>query len=534
VITINPPQVSSTLPPSVRSAEVDLDRDAAAILNRHPSVGFALAMVSAANVQFRTYGFADLASMTPVTAQTVFRIGSITKTFTAIAVMQLSERGQIDLDACADRSLRAYRLLPADGTLSVPTIRQLLTHTAGIPDVRHISDLFHAHAGPWDARPPLASAAHGQALPSLAHYYAPGLSVVVPPGHYFAYSNHGFATLGQIVEDVTGLPLDRYLRERIFMLAGMGSTDLVRTEAIADRLATGYAMRAMGPAPVPDRDWIGAGAGGAYSTLADLARYAKLLIDGGVGEEGVVVSPSTLSEMFERQFQTDARLPAMGLGFFRSDVGGHRVASHDGILPGFNSHLSVAPDAGVALVAVTNGSSGAMRWLPAEMDRLMRRLLDVPADGVRGDIAHQPAIWRELLGRYVLPPRIADLRGRLLLGGGIEIFVAGGRPRMRVRLPMPSAWRGVPMHPDDSGDPLVFRVDLGAFGLGQVRLCFRRDPRRGLMWMHSDLGGQPISFERVTRRSSRVPAAVVTGALLAGGVVAARRGARARRGDGMR
>ena len=129
---------------------------------------------------------------------------------------------------------------------------------------------------------------------------------------------------------------------------------------------------------MPDRDWIGAGGGGVYSTLHDLAGYAEALLHGGANRHGRVLREETLGQMFERQYQTAPELPAMGLAFFRTDVDGHRVLSHDGILPGFNAHLAVAPDDGVAVIALTNGSSGAMRWLPSEMDRLLRTLLGVP------------------------------------------------------------------------------------------------------------------------------------------------------------
>ena len=108
----------------------------------------------------------------------------------------------------------------------------------------------------------------GRPLPSLAEYYRDGLRIVHPPGTTFAYTNHGFATLGQIVEDVTGMSLAAVYRERIFQPLGMEDTDLVRSERIAARLATGYTFGRHGAEPVPDRDWIGAGAGGVYSTLA--------------------------------------------------------------------------------------------------------------------------------------------------------------------------------------------------------------------------------------------------------------------------
>jgi CubicO group peptidase (beta-lactamase class C family) len=503
--------------------DADLQRAAAGILNRHPCVGLVLGVIRDGDTALmQVDGFADLASRRPVTPDTVFRIGSITKTFTAMAVMQLWERGLVDIDAPASAYLRSFRLV-ADG-FAQPTVRHLLTHTAGIPDVRHLADLLDIGAGPWDSRPPLASVPRGQALPALADYYASGLDVVVQPGTAFAYSNHGFAALGQVVEDVSGLRLDRYLREHVFGPAGMTSTGLVRSAPIAERLATGYAFRSSGPRPVPDRDWIGAGAGGAYSSLRDLVRYVLVLLGGAQAEHGPILRGSTLAAMLQRQHQTDSRLPAMGLGFFLRDVGPHAVVGHDGILPGFNSHLSLVPDAGLGLIALTNGSHGAMRWLPGEMDGLMRQLLDAAPEGLRRDIPHRPAVWDEVIGRYVLPPRIADLRGRLLLGDGLEIFVSGGRPMLRVRMPFPSVWRGAELHPDDPNDPLVFRVDLSAFGIGLVRLCFRRERDTGRMLLHTDLGGRRISFERVDGfRAGRLVATLATAALI-GGAVAARRG----------
>src|SRR6266581_843330 len=127
---------------------------------------------------------------------------------TAIATMQLRERGQVDLDAPASDYLRAYRLIPARAGFRPPTLRHLLTHTAGVRAVRKPSDLLRPALG-WGT--PV-----GRPAPSLAEYYRGGLRVDVEPGTRWAYSNHGFATLGQIVEDVSGIALDRYLRERVF------------------------------------------------------------------------------------------------------------------------------------------------------------------------------------------------------------------------------------------------------------------------------------------------------------------------------
>ena len=120
-----------------------------------------------------------------------------------------------------------------------------------------------------------------------------------------------------------------------------------------------------GAKPVPDREWICAGAGGVYSTPHDIGRFVAALLGGGANEHGRVLERATLATMFEPHYQPDPRVPGSGLGFFRADAGGHLVVGHDGLLPGFNSELLVAPDAGVGVFAFTNGASGAHVWLPA-------------------------------------------------------------------------------------------------------------------------------------------------------------------------
>ncbi len=124
------------------------------ILNRRPAVGLAVGVVRNGSLEFfYGHGLANIESNTPITEDTVFRIASITKTFTAIAVMQLWEQGLIDLDAPANDYLRAYKLIPARATFRPATVRHLLTHTAGIPEVVYASDLLHPGWGPFGARP---------------------------------------------------------------------------------------------------------------------------------------------------------------------------------------------------------------------------------------------------------------------------------------------------------------------------------------------------------------------------------------------
>jgi CubicO group peptidase (beta-lactamase class C family) len=490
------------------------------VLHRHPAVGLAVGVVRNGSLErFCGHGLADIASNTPITQDTVFRIGSVTKTFTAIAVLQLWERGLVDLDAPANDYLRAFKLVPARASFRPATVRQLLTHTAGIPEVVHLADLLHPGWGPFDARPAIHSVKAGEPLPSLADYYRGGLRLVVEPGTAFAYSNHGFATLGQLVEDVSGTPLGRYFREHIFAPLGMADSDLVRSQRVASRLATGYVLGPRGASAVADRDWVGAGGGAIYSTTRDLARYLAALLGGGANGHGSVLEPATLAAMFEPQYRPDPRLPAVGLGCFLSDAGGHRVVGHEGVLPGFNTQLLLAPDDGLGVVACTNGSRGAFVWLQTEVGRLLRQLLGVPDEEIRTDIPHHPEIWGDLCGRYRLPEGIADLRGRVLMGGGAEVLVRGGRPLLRLLTPVPALYRGLPLHPDDEADPYVFRLDLTRFGMETVRVVFGRDPGGVTTAVHLDLGSQPLTLGK--RPAPRHPSPWVTGTAAAAAVATA-------------
>jgi CubicO group peptidase (beta-lactamase class C family) len=205
-----------------------------------------------------------------MTEDTVFRIGSITKTFTAVAVMQLWEQGLLDLDTPANDYLRTFRLVPKKSNLSPATVRHLLTHTAGVGYLRQLSDLLQPGVGSGDR-------AGRSGTPPLAQYYRHGLPVEIEPGTKWVYSNHGFAALGQIVEDVSGQPLDCYLRDRIFDPLGMQHTDLIRSERVRPYLATGYVLRSRGLKEVADREVPTPGGGGMYSTTADIARYVAAL-----------------------------------------------------------------------------------------------------------------------------------------------------------------------------------------------------------------------------------------------------------------
>jgi CubicO group peptidase (beta-lactamase class C family) len=294
----------------------------------------------------------------------------------------------------ANDYLRGYRLIPAKTTHRPATLRHLLTHTAGLPEVVYPSRMLQPVFGEMVKL--------GKPVPSLAEYYRGGLRLAVEPGTRYIYSDHAFATLGQVVEDVSEKPFDRYLHEHLLEPLGMSDTDLLRSDRVKTRLATGYQVGATGAKPVTDSEVITAGGGAIYSTPRDMARYLAALLGGGANEHGSVLKPETLATMYAPQYQQDPRVPGIGLAFSRFDLGGHLAVEHGGIIPGFNSQIFAAPDDGVAVMAFTNGARNAMLWLPGEVGGLLRQLLGVSAERIRSHIPHHPEIWADVCGWYRL------------------------------------------------------------------------------------------------------------------------------------
>jgi len=466
---------------------IDIGSKVDEIAHRWPCVGLAVGVIRGGALEaFAAHGYADIGSRTPVTEDTVFRIASITKTFTAIAVMQLWEQGLIDLDAPANTYLRAYRLAPAKVGVGQPTVRHLLTHTAGIREVLHPSGLVRTR----DLGETVPS---GRSVPSLAEFYGGALRVDAEPGTTFTYTDHGFATLGQIVEDVGGTTLAILMRERIFEPLGMDHTELFRSDRVRSGLATGYELRAGGAERVEDFEVVTTGGGGIYSTPRDMARYVAALLGRGANEHGSVLRPETVAMMFEPHFQPDPRVPGFGLGFFRADIGGHPAVEHDGILPGFDAEILLAPEDGIGVMAFANGAKRGMHWLVPEAGAIVRESLGVPADAIRKDVPQRPDLWHDLCGRYRFAAIGSD-PARLALGLGVDVVVRHGTLVIRAASPIPALRRGFELHPDVPEDPYVFRIALPWFGLGTCRVVFAAEPATAATAIHLDMA--PISFER--------------------------------------
>lgn len=311
-------------------------------------------------VWFRGFGAARCEGG-EVRPDTVFRIGSVSKTITAIGVMQLVEAGKVALDDDINDHLKSYRVEPAEGSDPI-TIRHLLTHTSGL-----------AGRGGIDIGVPF-----GEAVPLLSDFYADGLKAKKKVGEAWAYSNDAFATLGHLIEELNGKPFPESMHETFFEPLGMTSSSFVRGPVQEARLVNGFSPDEDGVIECKDLDVIVRGAGSVYSTAEDMARYTACLMKGGAP----VLKNETLDEMWSKQYD----LPQeginghMGLAFIVHDVEGQRVVWHNGGWPGAATSMYVAADAdrSVVLTANTFGTTQS----PA-LDRLgmtvARRLLGLEA-----------------------------------------------------------------------------------------------------------------------------------------------------------
>jgi CubicO group peptidase (beta-lactamase class C family) len=309
------------------------------------STGIAGATVSVVHdgalVTARGYGSADTEDGVAVDPEaTLFRAGSVSKLFTATAVMQLVERGEIDLDADIDDYLDFA--IPREYDDDV-TVRHLLTHTAGFEE--RIGGLIGTGDESPDLREALATDPPEQA-------YRPGTTP--------AYSNYGNALAGYIVERVSGTPFEEYVEANVLDPIGMDSSTFRQPlpEDLADRMSSGYTDASGQAQPF---EIVGTPPAGSLSTTSvDMARFMLAQL-GALPPEQSLLAPETLELMHAPALTEDtlgglAEAPRMGLGFFDESRGGHRIVGHGGDTQYFHSHMQVYPEDGAGIFISLNSS----------------------------------------------------------------------------------------------------------------------------------------------------------------------------------
>ena len=363
--------------------EIDREfRDAAAKKN-YPGLGWGL-VLDGQLVHTGVLGFGDVEKKIPVAPDSRFRIASMTKSFTALAVLQLRDAGRLALhDPVASHVPEFRRTAPLTPDAPPITLRHLLTMTAGFPE-----------DNPWGDRQLAVSVADLQA------FLRDGLSLSNAPGLAFEYSNLGYALLGQVITQVAGMPYQQYITREILRPLGMNDTVWNYTAVPAGKLALGYRGTTGGWAPEP---LLGDGTygamGGLLTTIPDFARYTALHLAAWPARpepDDGLVRRATLREM--HQPAVISRLTAgaknlagepapfvTGYGYgLRWTLDHQDVVSvgHSGGLPGFGSNFTFFPDHGVAVISFANltyaGTSAVNARVGAlllEKARLPRRTL---------------------------------------------------------------------------------------------------------------------------------------------------------------
>jgi CubicO group peptidase (beta-lactamase class C family) len=462
-------------------------------------------------------GFADRVRRRRVDRDTVFRIASISKTLTAIGLMHLRDEGLFALDQPVNCYLKSIRIESPPGAPEV-TFRHLLTHTAGIGELPRVSDLWRREA--WGAGRPFAAPS------DLAALYGGSLRAEIAAGSKWAYANHGFAVLGQLVQDISGRPFAEYMREHVLRPLGMERSDYLRTERVSETLATGYHWIFGRFRAIKDYDLTLLGPGSVLSPLADMVEYATWLAHARHGTRAIVVAPATLDEMMSLQFTIDPRIAGMGLAFFLDRFGAHRVCGHDGNNPGFASALLVAPDDESGVVVLTNTSTfvGA-HLLAASVLRSVLGIADPAGLLPLADVSSNPHLWPELTGAYAPEPGfLTNLRAWEMTGGEVQVFVRNRRLLIRALSPLGQLRRGLELHPTDDSDPLLFaveveglvipvafrasdsgRVDTLCIGAPAMATFHRRKPWRSSRRRLTTIAGLGLVIAATRTRSRRPP-----------------------------
>jgi D-alanyl-D-alanine carboxypeptidase len=338
-------------------------------------------------------GFADRATGRPVTTDTLFRIASITKSFTATALLQLRDESRLRLDDPLVAHVPEARAIANPfGPIEDVTLRRLLTHTSGLQGDVPLDD-------PWT----WTLVREDDLIAQLDR-----VSILAPPETGWRYSNVAYELLGIVVGRVAGEGYDRYVKRCVIDVAGLGSTTFFPGDDLAARMATGYGPRRHDDNVTPSEPYDSAtllADGGLWSTVEDLARWLAIQSrtgdDDRRGDGDRVLDGRTLREMqHPGVLANDDWTYAQGLGWGSTRIGEAPWVGHTGSLNGFRAIVLFRPGDRLGVIALTNGSVRP-NPLPREIASLVLEAHRAAGPAVpTSPPAPTPEAWRELLGTY--------------------------------------------------------------------------------------------------------------------------------------
>jgi CubicO group peptidase (beta-lactamase class C family) len=356
-------------------------------------------------------GVRDRSSNAPVTAGTVFRIASMTKSFTALAILKLRDDGKLSLEDPVSKWIPEFARMELPTLDSAPLrIRHLLSHSSGFPE-----------DNPWGDQQLSASDA------DLTAWLRLGIPFSTPPGTRYEYSNYAFGLLGRVVTKASGMPYEKYVRSEILAKLHMDASAFEFSEVPAASRAIGYRLRPDGSyleeAPLPHG--VFGSMGGLLTTATDLGKYVAFHLsawpprddtdDGPVRRSSVremshMWTPSNLTAGRSRGVLT-ASESGYGYGLrISSDCRFEHIAAHGGGLPGFGSYMSWLPDYGVGMFAMANLTyAGPAEPISRAWDVLLKtgglRMRELPAAPIlsqmREHIVHLWTRWDDSEGKQI-------------------------------------------------------------------------------------------------------------------------------------
>lgn len=322
--------------------------------SRVPGIAYGI-VVDGKLLHVAAHGLRDVSGQARVDTSSVFRIASMTKSFTALAILQLRDAGTLSLDTPAEQYVPQLKKL-RDATSDAPriTVRHLLSHAAGFPE-----------DNPWGDQQLSATD------DDLSRMIERGIPFSNTPGVAYEYSNFGFAILGRIIVNVSGLPYAQYIQQKVLRPLGMTSTTLEARDVPASRLAHGYRLQDgawLEEAQLPDGSF--GAMGGMLTSSADLSRWVGLMLSAWPprdGAESPVLKRSSLREMQQVWRFAPGAATRLANGTLTMTGGGYayglrvsqncrfnHIVAHSGGLPGFGSQMRWLPEYGVGIIALGN------------------------------------------------------------------------------------------------------------------------------------------------------------------------------------
>lgn len=355
----------------------------------------------------RGFGYRDLEKKKPATPQTIYRIASITKTFTATCLMQLRDAGKLRLEDPIEKYLDWFKIKNRFPDAPKITIRHLITHTSGLPREAAFP-YWTDHKFP--TREEIINA-----LPNQETIYAAETK--------FKYSNLALALAGEIVSAVSGIPYDQYVRENILRPLGMQSTTVYLTEEHKSRLATPYSRRLPDGSrkimPFTDSRGI-APAANMSSNVEDLARYISLQFRDEKRDAAQILKGSTLREMHRVHWLQPNWRSGWGLGFAVWRQDSKTVVGHGGWVAGNRTRIAFIPKEKIGVIVLTNADDGTPGFFAQKVLKLLSPIIE-KAVTPEAPVAEPDPAWNKYVGLYTDPSwfdtEVMILNNKLVMNG---------------------------------------------------------------------------------------------------------------------